>query len=293
MEQALLSGAAVGSAYVLMTLGFALALGIADIVNAAHGAFVVGGMYIVLELESAGIPIYVAVVAAAALLAIAALPLYYYLIASAKAEVGHGAQLVYTLLLLSGLTALYQLIFGADIRTLNTSYGNVHLFGGTLSVVQLVSILLAVLAGAALYFASRYTYLGKMCHVAGSYPLGARSIGVPITRVYTSIFVLSAALAGLAGGLVVTFQSVEPTLGLDFLVVAIVVALAARMSIVMTVILGFLYGVVQAALNYAMPGVIAAMAPLTMFILVIVAQRRFSGNVFQSLAGIRRRGAAA
>ena len=90
-----------------------------------------------------------------------------------------------------------------------------------------------------------------------------------------------------------TFQSVEPTLGLDFLVVAIVVALAARMSIVMTVILGFLYGVVQAALNYAMPGVIAAMAPLTMFILVIVAQRRFSGNVFQSLAGIRRRGAAA
>ena len=57
MIQAILSGLAVGSAYVLMSVGFALDLEICDIVNAAHGAFVVLGMYVMLKLTGVGWPV--------------------------------------------------------------------------------------------------------------------------------------------------------------------------------------------------------------------------------------------
>lgn len=289
MDQALLSGLAVGSTYVLMTLGFALALAIADIMNAAHGAFVVGGMYVVLLLTDFGVHPIPAVLLAVVALGAASYLVYRLLLASAKTELGHGTQLVYTLLLLSGLTVLYQFLFGADVRTVDADFGNVHLLGGTLTIPQAVAIVVALVVGLMLFAAVRYTYVGKIGYVAGAYPLGAESIGVPIKRVYAAVFVLSGALAGLAGGLIVTFQPVSPTLGLGFLVVAILVALAAKLGIVMTVVLGFAYGVFQSALNYSAPATVAAVLPLAGFFILIILQRQVPSGWVRALMSNRER----
>src|SRR3954465_1102705 len=144
MTQAVLSGTAVGALYVLMAVGFALSLDIADIVNAAHGTFVVGAMYGTLELVRHGVPLYLAIVLAGIGVAVLCWPFYVLFMRSARAEIGHRVQLVYTLLFFSALTVIYQLLFGADTQTLNRSFGKVSLFGGYLTSAQVVAIVLAV-----------------------------------------------------------------------------------------------------------------------------------------------------
>jgi NAD(P)-dependent dehydrogenase (short-subunit alcohol dehydrogenase family) len=98
MTQAIMSGAAIGALCVLMSIGFALSLEIADIVNAAHGAFVVGAMYLTLTLVHAGRSLSLAIAAAGVVVGALSWSLYTLLIRSARSERGHRIQLVYTLL---------------------------------------------------------------------------------------------------------------------------------------------------------------------------------------------------
>jgi branched-chain amino acid transport system permease protein len=273
MTQAILSGAAIGALYVLMSIGFALSLEIADIVNAAHGVFVVGGMYLTLEMVRKGIPLYVAAVLAGVVVAAVSLPLYTLLIRSARAERGHRIQLVYTLLILSMLTAIYQLIFGADLQTLGTQSASVQILGGFLTIAQIVALVLAVVISVSLYLVAKYTMTGKLAYVASRYPLGARSLGVPVDRIYGSVFVLAGFLAGLAGGVLMSFQPVEPTLGLQYTVVVFLVALVSRTHLIGCLALGLAYGIVQSILSYLLNPTLGATLTLVVFLVALIAER--------------------
>jgi len=272
MTQAMLSGTAIGALYVLMSLGFALNLEIADIVNAAHGAFVVGGMYVTLELVKAGVPVYLAVLLSGAVVGLLSYPVYVLLIRPARAERGHRSQLVFTLLLFSALTVAYQLLFSADVQTLGVRFASVELLGGVLTTAQIVAIAGALIISVALYLIAKYTMLGKLAYVASRYPLGARSVGLPVDRVYGGVFVIAGCLAGLAGGIMMTFQPVVPTLGLTLLIVVFLVALVARTNLLGCLALGFVYGIVQATLSYTMDATTASTVTLFVFLIVLVGE---------------------
>lgn len=284
VEQALLSGCAIGALYVLMSIGFALNLEIADIVNAGHGTFVVGGMYATLELVKAGVQVYVAVAISTALLAAISYPIYILLIRSARAEAGHRVQLVYTLLIFSALTVTYQLLFSADVQSLGRSFKSVNVFGAVLTTAQIVAIVLAVAVSVGLYVVARYTMLGKLAYVASRYPLGARSVGVPVDHIYAGVFVLAGALAGLGGGILMTMQPVEPTMGLKLVIVVFLVALVARTNLIGCLVLGILYGVTQSTLAYAIDPRLAATLTLVVFLVALVGER----SVRQAVALLRR-----
>ena len=284
MEQAILSGAAVGALYVLMSMGFALNLEIADIVNVAHGTFVVGAMYMTLELAHAGVNLPVAIVLTALAAGVVSYPVYVLLIQPARSQSGHAYMLVFTLLLFSAMTVLFQLMFSADVQSLRMHFTSVHLFGGTLTVPQIAGIVLAIVASLGLYLAARFTMIGKLAYVASRYPLGARSIGVPVNRIYASVFMLSGVLAGLAGGMAITFQSVQPTMGLDYVIVVFLVALVARTNLIGCLVLGLAYGIAQSALAYAMNASTAATLTLVVFLIALLGDR-----ILRSIQGLVRR----
>ncbi len=273
MSAAVLSGLAVGAAYVLMSLGFTLELGIADIVNTAHGAFVVASMYATLEVVGAGVPVYLAIALVGLAAGVVSYPVYKLLIEPARAQSGHRMQLVVTLLLLSGLTVVFQLVFGADVQSLGHPFGTVSLLGGTLSTAQLVVIVCAVVISVGLFLAARYTEIGKIAYVASLYPLGARSVGIPVQRVYEAVFCLAGALAGIAGGFIVTFQSVEPTQSLQFVIVVFLVTLVGRTHLLGCLFVGFGYGVVQAVLGYSLDNSISGTLTLAVLLVALVAER--------------------
>ena len=274
MNQAILSGLAVGSAYVLMSLGFALDLEVCDIVNAAHGAFVVLGMYVMLKLVGSGWLVPWAIAAAAGAVALVSVPVYVLLVGPARASAGHRLQLVYTLLLLIASPAVFQIFFGGNILTVAHNFSSVSVAGGTLSSIEVASIAAAVVFTAGLHLIARHTTIGKIAYAAGRYPLGARAIGISITRVYTLVFVLAGALAGLAGGLIVSFQPVSPSLGLELVSVVFLVVIVGRTSLAGCLILGFAYGVVQALLNFYAPAALSATSTYLVFLIALVLARQ-------------------
>jgi branched-chain amino acid transport system permease protein len=288
VEQAILSGAAVGALYVLMAIGFALNLEIADIVNVAHGAFVVGAMYATLELVERGVGLPIAIALTAVGWGAVSYPVYVLLIRPARAEKGHAFMIVFTLLLLSALTVIYQLAFSANIRSLRSGFGSVEIFGGTLTTPQVAAILIAVAASAGLYLTSRFTMIGKLAYVASLYPLGARSVGVPVNRIYAAVFVLSGVLAGLAGGMAMTFQSVEPTLGLRFIIVVFLIALVARTHLLGCLFVGLAYGIAQSVLGYAIDAATATTLTLTVLLVALLGDR-----MLEPVRAMRRRSAGA
>ena len=284
MEQAILSGAAVGALYVLMSMGFALNLEIADIVNIAHGTFVVGAMYMTLELIKHGMDLPMAILLTALAAGVVAHPVYVLLIRPARAQSGHAFMLVFTLLLFSAMTVLFQLFFSADVQSIPRHFKGVSILGGTLTVPQIAGIVLAIVMSIGLYLAARFTMIGKLAYVASRYPLGARSVGVPVNRIYNSVFVLSGVLAGLAGGVAITFQSVQPTMGLDYVIVVFLVALVARTNLLGCLVLGLAYGIVQSALAYAIDASTAATLTLVVFLVALLADR-----ILRSAQGLMRR----
>lgn len=274
MTQAVLSGAAIGATYVLMSIGFALLLEIADIVNAAHGVIVVGAMYLTLKMANGGMPVYLAIALTGVIVGALSWPFYVLFMRSARqSENGHRVQIVYTLLFFSALTAIYQLVFGADIQSINQTFASIHLFGGYLTSSQIVAIVLAIVIPAGLYAIARFSMIGKLAYVASRYPLGARSLGAPVDRIYGTVYVLAGVLAGIAGGVLVTFQPVQPNLGLTYTVVVFLVALVARTNLLGCVGLGFAYGIVQAVLGYEISPSTAATLTLVVFVVALLAER--------------------
>jgi len=258
MMQVLISGLAIGGLYTLVAMGFTLKLGIADIVNVAHGAFVVIGMYIVyFAVTDYGVPEHLAAALAAIFVVLLSLVVYVVLVGPSRLGTGgHEEQIVYTLLILSGAGLVLQLLFGTELRTLPVSSSSVKIFGAFVTREQIIAFVTAVVVAGALYFVFTRTLIGKIARVAGAYESGARAVGIPVERVFMLVFLVGSGLAGLAGGLAMTIIPVEPYLGFEFVIVAFLVSISAGLGFGKTALVGLAFGVVEAGFGrYAGPAV--------------------------------------
>jgi branched-chain amino acid transport system permease protein len=250
MSYAIVSGLVVSGMYLLLSLGFTLMLRIADIPNMAHGSFVAGGMYLVVlfvnDLHLGFLP---AVPLAVLLGLIPCAVIYELLLRRARRE-GHRPQIVYTLLLLSLLQVIFQIAFGADPVTLEIGAHPWSIFGATLRREQVIGAIVAIVICAALFAVFRFTMAGKSMEIAGKYPEGAQAIGLPIERLYRRVFLLGSAMALLAGALIVPTTPPTPFIGLEYVVISVIIAIAARLSFAGCVLVSVLYGVGYSVLDH-------------------------------------------
>lgn len=271
MKFSLLAGLTTSGMYLLLSLGFALMLRIADVVNLAHGAFVVGGMYLTLvAVNTLGLPFGMAVVFAVVAGGAIAYALYVVLLEAARSQ-GHRPQIIYTILLLSLLQVAYQFLFGSNIQTLDIERVGWDILGVTLRREQVLGVVVAAAVCLLLFALFRYTPLGKSVEVAGKYEEGARAIGLPVRRLYRIVFVVGAGMAVLAGSFIMAVTPVTPFLSLEFLVIAVVISIAARLSFVGCILASVLYGVgYQVLLGLGM-GSAEATVMIYVVLLVIIA----------------------
>ncbi len=160
--QILVDGILLGGLYGLMALGMALVWGVLNIVNLAHGAFIMLGGYIVYFLFAAGLDPLVSLP-----LAMAAMFLFGYVIQRGLLNLIVRSALLNTLLFTFGLdvvlTYLAQLLFSADFRTINPSYAgdNFTVGGVTIPVGRLLAFGIALVLAALLYLLLDRTRLGR------------------------------------------------------------------------------------------------------------------------------------
>src|SRR5581483_8275664 len=215
LVQILLNGILLGGLYGLMALGMGLVWGVLNIVNLAHGSFIMMGGYAVYFLYTlAGIDPFAA-------LPIAMLGMFLFGFAVQYGVLNFivRSAMLNTLLITFGLdvvlTYLAQLLFSADLRAINPPYAGANVSFGevTLPLVRLGVFGVAVLLAGGLWLLLRTTRLGRSIRATSQNLIAARLYGVDPRLLYALTFGFGAALAGAAGGLYGLVSQISPHVG--------------------------------------------------------------------------------
>lgn len=249
LAQILLNGILLGGLYGLMALGMALVWGVLNIVNLAHGAFVMlGGYCVYFAFAGLGIDPFAALpIAFFAMFALGYLLQRYVLNLIVRS-----AQLN-TLLITFGLdvvlTYLAQLAFTADFRTINPSYAgaNVTLFGLTLPLLRFAAFVAALIFAGALWVMLQRTRLGRAIRATAQNLTAARLYGVDPARLYALTFGLGVGLAGAAGGLYGMVSQVTPYMGATLTAKSFVITIMGGLENPFGIVLGgIVIGIIEA-----------------------------------------------
>jgi branched-chain amino acid transport system permease protein len=120
--------------------------------------------------------------------------------------------------------------------------------------------------------------------MTGKFTASSHAIGVPVSKVFLLLFVLGGALAGLAGGLLMTIEPVTPGNAFTVLIVALLVSIAGRLTFIGVGIAGLLYGIIQVTLNSRFDSHLATSLVFVVFLLVLSFERVFSSRSGRRLA---------
>jgi len=181
-------------------VGFTLQFGVTNILNLAYGDIMTASAFVAYLVTSAGLSVWLALVAGAAFGSAFSVLLNRGLYTP---FVRHGTRLfgmiivtiAVSLILQNGLLA----IFGANFFSLRMGRPTtVHIAGMVFTTVQLAIIGIAVAAMLLIHLLLRYTKLGKAMRATATDPELARNCGIATDRVIDITWALSGALCGLA-----------------------------------------------------------------------------------------------
>jgi branched-chain amino acid transport system permease protein len=226
--QLVVDGVMVGAIFALIAYGMALVWGVMNLINVAQGELVMLGGYIVYYLAAAGLPPLLGVPIAAMVMYIVGWALYRSFLFRIVDK-----DLFISILATFGLSILIQQLanqmFGANIRTVQSSLGSYYLAGGTLIVsqVKLVGFVTALVCGSALVAFLRRSRMGQAIRATAQNARAARVLGIDTNRVYATTFAINGALCGAAGGLVAMTWIIHPYLGLTYTIRAFMIAIVA------------------------------------------------------------------
>jgi branched-chain amino acid transport system permease protein len=223
--QVLVNWLLLGSLYAAVALGFSLVWGIMNIVNLAHGAFIIVGAYTAFWIYTQlHIDPYLAIPLTMAVLFVIGWIVQYVAINRVIR-----APLLVTFLLTFGLDLLVadlvQQFFSSDLRSINTTYaGNGLDIGSThIAFDRLIAAVIAVLLTAALNFFLTRTRTGNAILATGMDRDAARLMGISIRNTYALTFAIGAALAGAAGAMLSELYPFDPSSGGTFTLRAFVI----------------------------------------------------------------------
>jgi branched-chain amino acid transport system permease protein len=271
---AIVSGLLMGMLFALVALGLAIIFGVMNIVNFAHGEFLMVGMYTAfltatfLSLE----PLLTLPIAAVVglILGLAS----YYLLVRRLLKGPMLAQLLGTFGLMIFLRYLALFIFGPDYKTLEHGLliGKSFKLGSVvLSYPRLGTALLSVIFFVIIFWLINHTRLGMALKATSLDVEAAGYMGIDTEKMRGLAWGLGGATVGIAGALLTNFYYVFPTVGLLFVMIAFAtVALGGFGSIKGAFIAGLIMGlIIDVGGTYVGPQYKFVLIYLTFFLVVI------------------------
>jgi branched-chain amino acid transport system permease protein len=247
--QAVINGLLTGALYALIGMGMALIFGVMRIVNFAHGAFMMLGMYVTYVLFiRTGISPYALFIATGIILFAFGYVVYFALMRPI-----HGQSDFMQILLTLGVglicTDAVLLIFGADYHQINIPLQDTNFrIGPNISVNApwVVSFGIACVLAVALYLFVMRTMTGRAARAIAQNRYAAPLMGINVFRVQAISFAVGSAAAGIAGALLLPVFYLYPGVGDQFTLKAfVIVVLGGMESIVGAALAGLVLGVVE------------------------------------------------
>jgi len=214
----------------LIASGLSLIFGVLRVLNFAHGSFYMLGAYIawqVVHWVSIAAPehFWLATIAATAGIAILG-----GIIERLLFRFLYGREELYQLLFTYALVLILgdaaKVIWGTEQLSVSRPMmlnGGFEVFGSTLPYYNLFIIAIGPLIALAVWLMLTRTGLGRMVRAAALDREMLDALGANVGWLYTGMFMLSAALAGLAGALVTPIQSIVPGMDVEIIVQAFIV----------------------------------------------------------------------
>jgi branched-chain amino acid transport system permease protein len=270
--QVIVSGLLIGAVYALFSSGLTLIWGMMNVINFAHGDFVMLAMYtafVVWTLFGGGPA--VAVPVAALVLATVGV-LSYFLLVRHVMKGPMLAQILGTfgLALLLRYSAFWY--FGANFKTLpDDILGTPFVFGQIrIDAPRLLAGAVGLLVTLFLHLLLTRTALGSRMLAVSEDATAAQLMGIRPERMQAIAWALAAGSTGIAGALIATFFYTSPTVGETLGIVAFVtVALGGFGSVPGALVAGLLIGVMEALSAYLIGPVYKDMIVYALFVLVL------------------------
>jgi branched-chain amino acid transport system permease protein len=256
VAQALLSGLLMGFVYALVAAGLALIFGLMEIVNFAHGEFLMVAMFAAFWAWALwGLDPLLALPLVTALLFGIAWIVYRGIISRIL-----GAPMLAQIFATFGLAVFLrsgaQFLWSPDFRLVQNPWihGRFRLLGLFIGAPQLVAALVALLAFGLLYWFITRTETGLALQATAQDRQAAALMGIDTERMFALGWGLGGACVGTAGALLANFFYVFPDVGAVFALLAYVtVALGGFGNVSATLASGLLIGLVETAVGLWAP----------------------------------------
>ncbi|HEV2605515.1 MAG TPA: branched-chain amino acid ABC transporter permease [Microvirga sp.] len=274
--QVLASGLLMGLIYALIAVGLSLIFGLMDVVNFAHGEFLMTAMYAAfgLWLLTTLDPILLAPLVTAFLFAFGALAYMGVVRHAMRVDANVGmVQIFATFGLAILIQGVAQYFFTPDYRSITGTWlgGRTVEFAGIfLPLPQIVGGLVSVAAFGGLYLLMSRTDFGKALEATREDQGAVALVGIDRNRVFTLGWGLGAALVGLAGAVMATFYYIHPQVGGPFALIAYVtVALGGFGSVFGALAAGLIVGLVEALTAMIFPPALKSIGVYSLYLAVV------------------------
>ena len=213
--QVLITGLGQGCLYGLIALGFVLIYKATEIVNFAQGELLMMGAFFgVTYIGILGLPYWLGL-----LLTIISMAVFGYLLDKLiiRSMIGESQFSVIILTISIGfiLRSVAGAFWGNDILSLETPYSGkmADIAGLVIAQDYLVVIAGTIILSLALFLFFRFSSLGVAMQASSQNQLAAYYMGIPVKRVFSLIWAVSAMVASVAGVLMAPISLVSPSMG--------------------------------------------------------------------------------
>ncbi|MGE5510184.1 MAG: branched-chain amino acid ABC transporter permease [Bacteroidota bacterium] len=272
LVQVIVSGLLLGAVYALFSSGLTLIWGMMNVVNFAHGDFVMLAMYAAFVVwtamgggPAASMPI------AAMLLATVGVLSYLLLVR----QIMRGpmlAQILGTFGLALFLRYSAFWLFGSDFRTLpDNILGPPFVIAGLrIDAPRLLAGAVGLAVTLALHLILTRTSLGSKMLAVSEDAIAAQIMGIRPEYMQAVAWALAAGATGIAGAMIATFFYTSPTVGETLAIIAFVtVSLGGFGSVPGALVAGLLIGVVESLSAYLIGPVYKDVIVYVLFVLVL------------------------
>jgi branched-chain amino acid transport system permease protein len=272
LVQVIVSGLLIGAVYALFSSGLTLIWGMMNVINFAHGDFVMIGMYVafVVAVWLHGGPLPLAPAGAAALFVLG-VAVYYGLVR----RVVRGplmTQILGTFGLALFLRYSIFWYFSANFVTLpeNILGGTVNIAGIYIGMPQIIAGIVAIALTIGMHLLLTRTAVGSRLLAVSEDRSAAMLMGIRPDRMQALAWGLASAAAGIAGALMAAIYPISPTIGETLAITAFVVVTFGGFGSVPGALFAVLViGVVQALSAFLFGPIYRDVAVYALFVLML------------------------
>ena len=271
-----------GSIYAMVAVGLALAFGVMQMANFAHGELFMAGAYVVYVLYSlVGLPFLVAAIAAFPIVALLGVLFERAIFRPTRDNVLAGFMAT------AGAGFIMQVLVGQQwgvglMRSVSVPYkGSAEILGASISWQRLVIIPATIIMVGGLWFFLKKVKAGKALRACAQDTEAAVLQGISINKMTMLAMFLSGGFAGVGGALMAPIIPVTPYMGHVYAVTAFIVVIVGGMaSIEGAVLAAFILGFIHTFTSTLFDSVTATMVGvLFMAIVLIIKPTGLLGNV--------------